>query len=103
MKLLDDESHIGAYTMIQYDLSHYMKLDTSAVKALNLTPGPLDGTFLHSPREQEHESLRPSQQMQNSTRYPTSNSFLGSRMLGQWIKQPLMDIDEIGSERINIS
>ncbi|PYI13979.1 hypothetical protein BO99DRAFT_426670 [Aspergillus violaceofuscus CBS 115571] len=54
------------YQLYQHDLSQFMKLDASALRALNLMPGPRDGS--------------------------KSMSF---RLLAQWLKQPLMDRAEI--------
>ncbi|PYH89451.1 hypothetical protein BO71DRAFT_422995 [Aspergillus ellipticus CBS 707.79] len=56
------------YQLYQHDLSQFMKLDSSALRALNLMPGPRDGS--------------------------KSMSLFG-RLLAQWLKQPLMDLAEI--------
>ncbi|KAK3081626.1 MutS-like protein, partial [Coniosporium uncinatum] len=42
--VLTDESNLGQYQLYQHDLSQYMKLDAAALKALNLMPGPRDGS-----------------------------------------------------------
>ncbi|KAB8218077.1 muts domain V-domain-containing protein [Aspergillus novoparasiticus] len=57
------------YQLYQHDLSQFMKLDSSALRALNLMPGPRDGS--------------------------KSMSLFGFRLLAQWLKQPLMDLAEI--------
>lgn len=80
LDLLEDRANMGAYVLQQYDLSKYMKLDASAVKALNLVAGPKEGVN------------------KNTNLFGLLNkckTAQGSRMLGQWIKQPLMDISEI--------
>ena len=77
--LLSDPSNIGQYQLYQHDLSQYMKLDASAVKALNLMPGSRDG----SKTMNLHGLL-------NHCKTP-----VGSRLLAQWLKQPLMSKDEI--------
>jgi len=56
-----------------------MKLDASALKALNLMPGPRDGS-------------------KNMSLYGLLNkckTAVGTRLLAQWLKQPLMSLEEI--------
>ncbi|KAJ3367170.1 MutS-like protein [Kappamyces sp. JEL0680] len=79
LELLSEEANLGAYAMSQYDLSAFMKLDASAVKALNLIPGP-------------KEDKRTTNLYGLLNRCKTAQ---GARMLGQWIKQPLMDTSTI--------
>ncbi|KAJ3104030.1 MutS-like protein [Phlyctochytrium planicorne] len=43
--LLADESNFGQYSLTSFDLSQYMRLDSSAIKALNLMPLPQEGTL----------------------------------------------------------
>ena len=77
--LMTDELNFGQYHLYQHDLSQYMKLDASAVRALNLMPGPRDGS-------------------KNMSLYGLLNkckTSMGTRLLGQWLKQPLMSIEEI--------
>ena len=76
---MTDSSNFGQYNLYQHDLSQYMKLDASALKALNLMP-----------------DARTSQK--NMSMYGLLNHCktpIGSRLLAQWLKQPLMDITEI--------
>ncbi|MCJ1310033.1 MutS-like protein [Agyrium rufum] len=77
--ILSDPSNFGQYQLYQHDLSQYMKLDASALKALNLMPGPRDGSKTMSLYG-----------LLNHCKTP-----VGSRLLAQWLKQPLMNIEEI--------
>ncbi len=74
-----DPSNFGQYQLYQHDLSQYMKLDAAALKALNLMPGPRDGA--------KNMSLYG---LLNHCKTPA-----GSRLLSQWLKQPLMSVEEI--------
>ena len=77
--ILSDPSNFGQYQLYQHDLSQFMKLDASALKALNLMPGPRDGS--------KNMSLYG---LLNHCKTP-----VGSRLLAQWLKQPLMNLGEI--------
>jgi DNA mismatch repair protein MSH2 len=76
---LHDPSNFGQYQLYQHDLSQFMKLDASALKALNLMPGPRDGAKTMSLYG-----------LLNHCKTPA-----GSRLLAQWLKQPLMSKTEI--------
>jgi DNA mismatch repair protein MSH2 len=77
--VLSDQSNFGQYQLYQHDLSQYMKLDASALKALNLMPGPRDG----------------SKNMSLYGLLNKCNTPVGSRLLAQWLKQPLMSLEDI--------
>lgn len=77
--VLSDPSNFGQYQLYQHDLSQFMKLDAAALKALNLMPGARDGAKTMSLYG-----------LLNHCKTP-----VGSRLLAQWLKQPLMDKDEI--------
>lgn len=77
--VLSDPSNFGQYQLYQHDLSQFMKLDAAALKALNLMPGARDGAKTMSLYG-----------LLNHCKTP-----VGSRLLSQWLKQPLMDKDEI--------
>lgn len=79
LNVLQDPSNYGQYQLYQHDLSHFMKLDAAALKALNLMPGARDGAKTMSLFG-----------LLNHCRTP-----VGSRLLSQWLKQPLMSKDEI--------
>ena len=77
--VLHDPSNFGQYQLYQHDLAQFMKLDAAALKALNLMPGARDGA--------KNMSLFG---LLNHCKTP-----VGSRLLAQWLKQPLMDKGEI--------
>lgn len=77
--LMSDPSNFGQYQLYQHDLAQFMKLDSSALRALNLMPGPRDGSKTMSLFG-----------LLNHCKTP-----VGGRLLAQWLKQPLMNIDEI--------
>ncbi|KAF4628976.1 hypothetical protein G7Y89_g9175 [Cudoniella acicularis] len=77
--VLHDPSNFGQYQLYQHDLTQYMKLDASALKALNLMPGPRDGAKTMSLYG-----------LLNHCKTP-----IGSRLMAQWLKQPLMSKEDI--------
>ncbi|KAG5353079.1 hypothetical protein C0989_010702 [Termitomyces sp. Mn162] len=82
LSLLSDPSNYGAYILRTHDLSQYMKLDASALRALNLTEAPGNaGTTTR-----------------NTTLLGLLNkckTAQGTRLLGTWLKQPLVNLHEI--------
>ncbi|KAF2862987.1 DNA mismatch repair protein [Piedraia hortae CBS 480.64] len=83
LDIMTDTTNYGQYRLYQHELSQYMKLDSSALKALNLMPGPKD-----SSKTMNLYGLL------NHCKTP-----LGSRLLSQWLKQPLMSLEEIGKRQ----
>ncbi|KAJ2901814.1 uncharacterized protein MKZ38_001352 [Zalerion maritima] len=82
--VLQDQSNFGQYQLYQHDLAQFMKLDAAALKALNLMPGPRDGAKTMSVYG-----------LLNHCKTP-----IGSRLLSQWLKQPLMSKDEISKRQV---
>ncbi|KAF4581359.1 MutS-like protein [Pleurotus pulmonarius] len=82
LQLLSEMSNHEAYTLRSHDLSQYMKLDASALRALNLTETPGNsGTVTR-----------------NTTLLGLLNkckTAQGTRLLGTWLKQPLVNLHEI--------
>src|SRR5271170_6073127 len=77
---MSDASNFGQYTLYQHNLSAYMRLDASALRALNLMPGPNDGA---------------NKTMSLFGLLNKCKTALGTRLLGQWLKQPLLDLSAI--------
>ncbi|KAJ7598643.1 DNA mismatch repair protein [Mycena floridula] len=82
LSLLSDPSNHGVYTLRTHDLSQFMKLDASALRALNLTETPGNGGVT----------------TRNTTLLGLLNkckTAQGTRLLGTWLKQPLVNLHEI--------
>ncbi|KAF1963656.1 DNA mismatch repair protein [Byssothecium circinans] len=77
--VMADPKNFGQYQLYQHDLSQYMKLDAAALKALNLMPGLRDGAKTMSLYG-----------LLNHCKTPA-----GNRLLAQWLKQPLMNVEAI--------
>lgn len=76
LELLENDSK--NFTINKYDLSAYMRLDSSTIKALNVFP-EFKSTSINSIFELLNKSKTPG----------------GSRLLSQWLKQPLTNVDAI--------
>ncbi|PWN51340.1 putative DNA mismatch repair protein MSH2 [Violaceomyces palustris] len=84
--LLSDESNFGQYRIRTHDLSQYLRLDNSALRALSLFPEPGQSAG------------------KNMSVYGLLNrckTGQGQRLLGQWLKQPLVNVHAI-EERQNL-
>ncbi|GAA5879435.1 hypothetical protein JCM1840_007040 [Sporobolomyces johnsonii] len=82
LNLLSDQSNFGAYAMKTHDLEQYMKLDASALRALNLMPDPsgLGGSNKNMSVFGLLNRCRTAQ---------------GTRLLAMWLKQPLVNLHTI--------
>ncbi|EKM56548.1 uncharacterized protein PHACADRAFT_207767 [Phanerochaete carnosa HHB-10118-sp] len=81
LSLLSDPTNHGAYTIRTHDLTQFMRLDASALRALNLidAPGNVGAN-------------------KNATLLGLLNkckTAQGSRLLASWLKQPLVNLHEI--------
>uniref|UniRef100_A0A7N0V7H1 DNA mismatch repair protein MSH2 n=1 Tax=Kalanchoe fedtschenkoi TaxID=63787 RepID=A0A7N0V7H1_KALFE len=80
--LLADESNYGNYTLCRYNLDSYMRLDSAAMKALSVMESKTDAN--------KNFSLF-------GLMNRTCTAGMGKRLLHMWLKQPLVDVDEINS------
>ncbi|XP_059641763.1 DNA mismatch repair protein MSH2 [Cornus florida] len=81
-ELLADESNYGNYNIRQYNLDSYMRLDSAAMRALNVMESKTDAN--------KNFSLF-------GLMNRTCTAGMGKRLLHMWLKQPLLDVDEINS------
>lgn len=81
-ELLADESNYGSYSIRQYNLHSYMRLDSAAMRALNVMESKTDAN--------KNFSLF-------GLLNRTCTAGMGKRLLHMWLKQPLLDVNEINS------
>ncbi|KAI3688849.1 hypothetical protein L2E82_46728 [Cichorium intybus] len=79
-ELLADENNYGNYQISQYNLNNYMRLDSAAMKALNVMESKTDAN--------KNFSLF-------GLMNRTCTAGMGRRLLHMWLKQPLLDVKEI--------
>jgi len=82
LDLLGDERNFGQFQLGTFDLDVYMRLDASAAKALNIMPDPYEP---------------PSQAMSLFSLLNKCKTPQGTRLLQQFLKQPLLDMGEISN------
>ncbi|KAJ6852089.1 DNA mismatch repair protein MSH2 [Iris pallida] len=80
VELLADETNYGNYTIQKYNLDSYMRLDSAAMRALNVLENKSDSN--------KNFSLF-------GLMNRTCTAGMGKRLLNRWLKQPLLDIDGI--------
>ncbi|CAN1241702.1 DNA mismatch repair protein MSH2 [Linum perenne] len=80
VELLADESNYGNYAIKRYDLNSYMRLDSAAMRALNVLESKTDAN--------KNFSLF-------GLMNRTCTAGMGKRLLHMWLKQPLLDVNEI--------
>lgn len=94
LQLLSDQEMLGKYELIQHSLEKIMKLDSSAMKSLNLFPQgnatfftPMQASAVGNNNGNKVSSLF---QLLNNCK---TNA--GVRLLNEWLKQPLTDFEGI--------
>lgn len=95
--LMSQTDMFGHFRIVQHDLSQYMRLDSSAIKALNLMPSAREGG---SAAVVSGTSPNASKSMSLFGLLNRCKTAAGTRLLGQWLKQPLIDVAEIESRHI---
>lgn len=80
--ILSDETNHHKYSLKQYDFGHFMRLDSSAIKALNLMP--------------ETKGAKTTSLFGVLNRCKTVQ---GSRLLERWLRQPLLNVEEIAERQ----
>lgn len=79
LKLVSDDSNMGMYAIESHELSQYMRLDASAVRALNLIES-----------SEDHNKTMCLAGLLNNCK-----TTQGSRLLKTFLKQPLKNVEEI--------
>lgn len=89
LNIMNNEANVGNFEVVDHSLSQFVKLDASAIKALNVFPTGSQGNtaLLSVGSPQKCSSL-----FQLLNRCKTNS---GVRLLNEWLKQPLTDIDQI--------
>lgn len=94
LQILQDQELIGKFELIDHSLNELMKLDASAVKALNLFPNNPSQAFMPTATSGYSNSnggkISSLFQLLNNCKTKA-----GIRLLNEWIKQPLTDLNEI--------
>jgi DNA mismatch repair protein MSH2 len=98
--LVSDENNFGYYRLNSFDLAQFMKLDSSAVKALNLVPQPTDSkNYLLL----KNLTFTANKTMNLFGLLNHCKTGMGSRRLMQWIRQPLLDVEIINQRQDLVS
>lgn len=87
LELGNDEGNSAQFTLSSIDIKRYVHMDSAAVRALNLLPGPGSNSLTR------HHSVLG---LLDRCRTPQ-----GHRLLAQWVKQPLRDLNAV-NERHDI-
>lgn len=106
LSLMNDTMNHARYTLEAYDLSQYMKLDASALRALNRSSFPLnDGDLLIQLSIVMPDPTGMGGSSKNMSLYGLLNrckTAQGMRLLNRWLKQPLVNLHEIGQSPFSL-
>ena len=103
LQLMSDDSNFGHFAMKDLDVSKFLKLDGAAIRALHLTPLRGEGKSRNKPPTLLYLTVFAVVAKKNTSLYGVLNkcrTAMGQRRLLQWIKQPLLDVHEIGNNLI---
>lgn len=96
LQLLSEEDQLGKYEITEHSLKEFVKLDASAIKALNLFPqnssqnlSATTDTFFGTGGGSNGKISSLFQLLNNC------KTNAGVRLLNEWLKQPLTDLNEI--------
>lgn len=100
LQLLEEENQIRNYDLVDHSLKEYMKLDASAIKAMNLfTQGPIQPFGPSIPNNSSSSSGGKIVSLFQLLNHCKTNA--GTRLLNEWLKQPLTEYKKI-IERHNL-
>ncbi|SSD62102.1 related to DNA mismatch repair protein MSH2 [Saccharomycodes ludwigii] len=89
LNLMGETKNYGKYELIEHSLNQYMKLDASSLRALNIFPqGPSQS--IATAGSSNHTKINSVFQLLNKCK-----THSGVRLLHEWLKQPLLDLDEL--------
>lgn len=89
LNVMTNESNVAKFEIVEHSLNEFMKLDASAMKALNIFPQGPQG---NSPLLNVGQSNKCSSLFQLLNKCKTNS---GMRLLNEWLKQPLTQKEEI--------
>ena len=87
LNIMSDETNLGNFEIVEHSLSQFVKLDASAIKALNVFPAGSQNT---SATMSVGSSQKCTSLFQLLNKCKTN---AGVRLLNEWLKQPLTDIE----------
>lgn len=101
--LMANDSNFGAYNLVSHDLKQYMKLDASALRALNCKWRGASSCLSWQTNEAFPAVMPDPTGTGGSAKNMSVFGLLnrcktsqGTRMLAQWLKQPLVNLHAIG-------
>ncbi|SCU94276.1 LAME_0F06832g1_1 [Lachancea meyersii CBS 8951] len=93
LQIMNNESQMGKFELVQHSLTEFMKLDASALKALSVFPiNNLGSSGIPASHSSFGSGSRITSMFQLLNKCKTN---AGVRLLNEWLKQPLTDIEEI--------